>query len=732
MFPASVRDVWKPCGMSLRFLDRLAVVPQGRSTLAAAAATWLGALVGMAGRSPFVAVVAAVLVAGGAVGAQRRRVAPLLAALVAAGFLSGAAAAERIAGTLAAAVTPGQAAFAARVIADPVPGTHQFETLVRPMAAGPTDAPLLVATDDRPLVAAGDVVGVEGMVRHRPGRLRGDPYAGVVVDAEVGRMAAPSHPALRLGNALRSIVLDRLQPRLPRPGAALLAGFLVGDTSYSSRLDLENLRSAGLTHYVAVSGSNVALFLAAWWLVAGPLPLGPRFRAATGLAALAVFVAATRWEPSVVRASTMAGVVLAGRIAGVPVEPWRALGSAVTLLLLVSGDLSTDVGFQLSVCATTGVLVGGRMPLERRPRWMWRSLAVTAGAQLAVVPILLSSFGRVPLLSPLANVAAAPFVTVATVAGGVGLTLGMDAVVAVAMAAADGVLLIASTAAGWPQLGPSGVVAALVVVAGLRSSRWRLPVVAALAGWTMVAALPAPQPPWPVVTFLHVGQGDAIVLRSPGGGVVLVDGGSDPEVLGAALARHGVAALELLVVTHGDQDHAGGIVGLAATMPIAELWYPAQQDLSALLQEVLTDAAARGIPATAVRTGRQHVVGALHLQVLGPGRRFAAENDGSIVLWVSGPGATALLTGDVEAVAQEELPALRPDVLQVPHHGSNTTDLAWLRRTVGEVAVISVGPNTFGHPTAEVLAALHASGVAVYQTRHDGDVTMPLCRPCEG
>ncbi len=103
---------------------------------------------------------------------------------------------------------------------------------------------------------------------------------------------------------------------------------------------------------------------------------------------------------------------------GIPVDPWRALGLAVIGLLLVSGDLAADVGFQLSVAATAGVLVAMRLVPRRRPRWLWTALAVTCGAQLAVLPIVLAHFDTVPLLSPLANLLAAPLVDVATVLGG--------------------------------------------------------------------------------------------------------------------------------------------------------------------------------------------------------------------------------------------------------------------------------------------------------------------------
>jgi len=526
---------------------------------------------------------------------------------------------------------------------------------------------------------------------------------------------------------LREVVLDRLASRGDRPETALLAGFLVGETAGLSEFDLENLRRAGLTHFVAVSGSNVALFLGVWWLVAGPLGLGPRLRAFGGLVALGVFVVATRWEPSVVRAATMAAVVLAGRIVGLPVDAWRGLGITVTGLLLVSGDLATDVGFQLSVAATAGVLSASRVA-GRHGRGPLRALLVaTVGAQLAVLPILLARFGTVPLLSPVANLLATPLVTAATFAGGIGVLLGSGQLMDVGIGAAHGVFVVAEQAAVWPQLGIVGVAGVAAAVAALRIPVLRIGVVSAAATLLTASLLPIGSPAFPSVTFLDIGQGDAILVRDPSGVTALVDGGRDPAVLRAALRRQGVDHLDLVVATHGDADHVGGLVGLAADVPIGGLWYPADQQLGEMLAAVIADVQDRGRPVRAVTRGDRVRLGGIDVRVLGPQRRYAADNDGSVVLWVATDTMTMLLTGDVEAVGQAELPTVRPDVLQVPHHGSTTSDPEWLAATVGEVAVVSVGANTYGHPDPGIMATLDAAGAVVHTTQAEGDIIVPLC-----
>ena len=426
------------------------------------------------------------------------------------------------------------------------------------------------------------------------------------------------------------------------------------------------------------------------------------------------------------RAATMAGLVLGGRLLGLPIDGWTALGAAVTALLLISGDLATSVGFQLSVFATAGVLVGAGMFSGRRPGWAWTALAATLSAQAAVTPLLLVHFGAVPLLSPVANLVAAPLVTLATVLGGIGVVIGLDALVDPALIAARGVLSISRLAAGWPQLGVGGVGAIAAVAVAFRWRPVRPHAVVSGAAALLVLAAPGSGVVDATVTFLDVGQGDAVLLHDESGAVVLVDGGRDPRVLDNALRRHGIGSIDLLIVTHGDADHVGGLDGIVTRRQIGRIWVPDQPDLGDILDDLISGAEDIGIPVERVRSGAQTSLGRFVLSTLGPIRRYASGNDGSIVLWVETGDYTILLPGDIEGVAQRDLPRLRPDILLVPHHGSATTDLAWLEATVDSYAVISVGQNPYGHPAPGVLGALTRSGTRLWQTRDAGDVSIAL------
>ena len=589
------------------------------------------------------------------------------------------------------------------------------------------DGPHLAVLGDPPSVAAGEPVLVEGTLEPAVFRTR-DAWVGGVVSAErFERLGEAGNPLLRLGNRLRQRVLGGLDATAATPEGALLSGFLIGAVSQLPEADAEALRASGLSHYVAVSGSNVGLFLGAWWLAAGPLAWRPRRRAAVGLLGLALFVVVTRWEPSVLRAALMAGMVLGGRLAGRTVATWEALGWSVAALVLLDGSLAARPGFQLSVAATAGILAGIPSWPQRRPRWVWATLGATIFAQAAVAPLLLIHFGSLPLLAPLTNLVAAPLVAAATALGGVGAIVGADRLVALATIPAGVVLRVARGAADLPQLGATELVlvAATALLGVIR--RGLRPVLALVVVAVVGMAVLPPRPPsGPEVWFLDVGQGDAALVRGPGGEVVLIDGGPDAVLLRSHLRRAGVRRIDLLIISHLHADHTTGLVGLH--VPVVRVWHPPQLGEGPPFDLVIGEQIARGAVVEVPPVGTVAAVGSLSFEVLAPLRRYASPNDGSLVVRLTAGGIDVLFSGDIEAIAQADLGPIPTVVLKVPHQGAATSNLDWIAEASPMVAVISVGPNDFGHPSPEVVATLESVGALVYRTDRDGTVRLRLDR----
>ncbi len=580
---------------------------------------------------------------------------------------------------------------------------------------------VLVDLDGQVDAGRGDQLTVIGGIDPEVGAVSGRPYGAILNVRRISNVASSRFPPHRAGRLVMRAVEERLSPFDEE--RALLSGFLIGETSRIEEPDVEAMRRSGLAHFVAVSGSNVALFLALLAVAAGPLALGPRRRALVGLIGLPVYVAATRFEPSVMRASVMAGIALGGRLVGVVLEAWQLLSLAVVVLVVTDPGLTSNVGFQLSVAATAGVLVGARWPVEGR---VARALVVTLGAQVVVAPLLLIHFGTVPLLSPIINLVAAPLVAASTVVGAVGVA-GLEFLVGPASWLAGLVLGLARGAAQWPQLEAWELFGLLATVLAFRMLRPLRPVIAVGASGVLLVALVSPAASLPAagVVVLDVGQGDAILIHGGDGDFALVDGGPDQTVLLDKLGDYGVRSLDLLVLTHVHADHATGLAGAVGRVAIEEVWADTEPHSTAASRELLGSLAAYRIPVVAPPVGFRRRLGALELVVEGPVRRYASPNDQSIVLTVRGPRRTMLLSGDIETHAQADLSHLRADVLKVPHQGAATSDETWLEEVGADLAVISVGPNDFGHPVDWVIGALEGQG-EVMRTDLHGDTVVDL------
>lgn len=243
------------------------------------------------------------------------------------------------------------------------------------------------------------------------------------------------------------------------------------------------------------------------------------------------------------------------------------------------------------------------------------------------------------------------------------------------------------------------------------------------------------------IAFLDVGQALAVAVVTADGHALLYDAGNSArdvrEVIAPFFEARGVTRLDYLLLSHPDQDHVGGMPAVIDAFPIGAFLDPALPSTNLAYLETLERVADRGIPAQRARRGQSFLLGEqVRLEILWPRDPLlqdesgeVADNDNALVVRVVDGAVTVLLTGDIEAPAEHELVALeggglRAPVLQVPHHGSQTSTTPELLEAVRpQIAVISAGAgNPYGHPHAEVVNRLRAAGSAVYRTDVDGTV----------
>ena len=232
------------------------------------------------------------------------------------------------------------------------------------------------------------------------------------------------------------------------------------------------------------------------------------------------------------------------------------------------------------------------------------------------------------------------------------------------------------------------------------------------------------------VTWLDVGQGDAAVIQC-GGQSMLIDGGKPEKssYIYAWLQQHGLSYLDVIVATHVDADHIGGLSGALNYASVGTAYCPVTTGTTETFQSFVKYLAQRGKQITVPTAGETFALGRAQVQILGPLHRAEDSNDNSIVLKVSFGATSFLFTGDAERAEEQDLlnagVNLQSTVLKVGHHGSDTsTSYPFLRTVAPQYAVISVGAgNSYGHPTEAVLSRLRDAGVTTFRTDMQGEIT---------
>lgn len=568
-----------------------------------------------------------------------------------------------------------------------------------------------------------------------------------------GRPPAPQRAAGRVRTSLR-----RASDVLPARSAGLLPGLVLGDVS---RLDPElndSFRTAGLTHLTAVSGANVAIVLGVVLLVARQCRAGLRLQALLCAAALLGFVVLVRPSPSVLRAAAMGAVAIAALVSGRPRAALPALCAATLLLLMTDPWLALSLGFALSVSATAGLLTiapSWRRRLARRlPGWLADAIAVPAAAQAACCPLIAAISGSVSLVAVPANLLAAPLIAPATVVGVLsaltatwclplarGLAWLAGIPVGLLIRLATGAAAVPGAAVPWPG-GLSGALALIVLIPAalvvLRHRAGRRGV--AVAGVAALLALSIGRvvtPAWPPADWrlvvCDVGQGDMLALHVGAGAAVVVDAGPDPDLADTCLRALRVRLVPVLVFSHLHADHVEGLAGVLRGRQVGQVHTGPLDEPAGELARVRGLLAGHGLVLGREAPGEVRQVGPVRWRVLAPGHPFSGTesdpNNSSLVLAVQFSGFTALLTGDVEVPAQQELLShaelLRADVLKVPHHGSRVQDPAFLSAVHERLAVTSVGAgNDYGHPSADTLGQITATGARSLRTDTDGAIAV--------
>ncbi len=555
----------------------------------------------------------------------------------------------------------------------------------------------------------------------------------------------------RLGEAIAGALRDR-------PYAAVIGALAIGERGPMTARQWEVLRATGTGHLLAISGLHIGLVAALafllvrrLWAAGGRAPLrlpAPSAAALAAIAAAAGYSAMAGFSIPTQRALVMVVVVMLAQVLQRQSAPSHSLALALLAVLILDPTAVLAPGFWLSYAAVGVILFGmsARWSAARRGWWRWGR--VHGLVAVGLLPFTLLLFQSASLVAPVTNLLAVPWVSLLVVP----LTLAGALLLWVAEPLGTLLLVLAERLSAvlfaclewcaalpfayWSKAAaplwsvPLALLGTLLLCAprGL-PARW-LGVL--LAAPFLVCVPPRPEVGAAWLTLLDVGQGLSAVVRTHHHALVFDTGPSfGPDfdtgeaVVLPYLRQAGVRRLDVLMISHGDNDHIGGARSVLQGMPVARV-------ISSVPRRL--ERSAPGAHAQHCDTAQRWRWDGVEFAVLHPEPGApTGGNDGSCVLRVTGAGGSLLLTGDIERGAEEALlardrEALEAAVVVAPHHGSKTSSTPeWVGAVAPRYVLFPVGyRNRFGFPHPAVLRRYRDAGARLFDTAAHGAVTVRI------
>jgi competence protein ComEC len=601
------------------------------------------------------------------------------------------------------------------------------------------------------------------------------------------------NPLLEWVYSLRHRLSEIIAEILPEPQASLVQGIILGMRSNIPESLQTDFARSGTTHLLAISGLHLSI-VTGILLALGSRLFGRRYHIYIWLALAAIwsYAVITGMNPPVMRAAIMASLFLAAELLGRQRSAITALTFAGAVMVGISPQVLWDASFQLSFMAMVGLIfvapwfqAQGRRAIgatlgeggiaASATGYVSDTFCITLGIIIIVWPLIAYYFGIVSLVAPLATFLALPalpgIIITGTLAAGLGIiTLPIAHLVGwFTWLFASYMLAVVNGTAAFPLSSiDTGTVDACLVwayyiaVAGITwfyrrrpklsavgtpainlverlPKKWLLPPLLLAAALAATFAISMPDDNLHV-SVLDVGQGDAILIQTPGHQDILIDGGPSPHELNLALGSKMPfwdRTIDLVVLTHPHADHITGLIDVLQRYRVKQVLFPYVEYQSSLYDEWLRIIEEKGIKCTFAQAGQQIDTGTegVTIEVLNPEDPLTDSteidiDDIGVVMRVCSGRVSFLLTADVSQEVEHELmkcrAVLASTVLKVGHHGSSTSTGAGFLATVDPtIAVISVGAdNTFGHPDEEVIARLEEiiGGENIYRTDEHGTI----------
>ncbi len=568
---------------------------------------------------------------------------------------------------------------------------------------------------------------------------------------------------------LRQQAILGVTEMFPEQSGAFMNALLFGDRQQMTFEVEEQYQQFGLVHLLAISGSHIVLLMVIVYFILLRSGVTREIATVCLIFFIPIYMILAGASPSVIRASVTGVLMLIAFMCSIRLSSLDALSITAICMLIFDPYLVFNIGFQFSFVGSFALLLSAPLLLESGNGVIRNSIYISLISQLVSTPILLYHFGYYSPYSIFLNILYVPFLSLIVLPCSIIVLICMPIIPFLAKSFAN-VLSIGLNLSNdflsyceslpftrlnfgqTPILLVALYCVSIISVLMVWERRISKGMMFIFAGIFLFISTGHYVYPYfresGSVTFLDVGQGDAILIRLPyDQEIYLIDTGGTirlnkeewqrkkhefsvgNDILIPYLQKEGIKKIDKLIVTHGDADHIGAAQELLSNITVKEVVFGRKEQETILEKAVKKQALEKEVKISEEGEGESWRVNEAEFFVLAPTGKERSENNASIVLWAKLGGITWLFTGDLEEEGEKGLvatyPDLRADVLKVAHHGSNTSSITpFLSAVQPNIAIISVGErNRYGHPHKEVIERFEKMGIEIWRTDKQGAIS---------
>lgn len=551
---------------------------------------------------------------------------------------------------------------------------------------------------------------------------------------------------------------ETFEKTLPQNHAGIINGILNGDIKNVSEDILADFKNSGITHLLAVSGSNVAYIIMFFSLTANKI-IGKYLSYYISITTTIIFIFVSGASASVARAGIMAILNILAILISKKSNTINNICASAIILLLINPLIIYDVGFILSFVGTFGIVILSKRIINFienfiKFKFVSETIGVTLAAQIMLLPIMAYYFNTISVISLITNFLVVPLTGFLTILGFITVILGifsfkLAAIVSYAIYTLVSIIFKIASFCGditWANiLVPTPkiwmiICYYLIIFIFIKVKRNKKMILSTILIIVIFNFIIIKMPRNYInLNMIDVGQGDSFYIETQGSKTILIDGGgsesSDYDVgrniLLPYLLDKGKTTIDLVIISHPHEDHIEGIFTIIEELNVKNVIISENVDDNELIINLNEICKKRNTKITKVSDGDVFFLDDIQFDIIYPNSEIKDENvnNMSLIIKMKFGEITALFTGDLEEDAENNIKKdIKADILKVGHHGSKTsTSEAFLRKVSPKIALISVGcDNLYGHPDKIVLERLSKIGSRIYRTDESGEIELKI------